>query len=389
MKNVIFGMFALYATGLSPAHAAFETRASAAYVIDLTTDTVLLSKNAEIPLPPASMSKLMTLYMLFEALEKNPSVTLDSEFGVSARAKAKGGSTMFLNERDRPTAEELIKGIVVQSGNDATVVVAEGLAGSEEAFARLMTEKAQTLGMTQSTFANSSGWPDPRHRMSMKDLAIVTERIIEDYPQYYGYFALEEWGFDERAPKNRYNRNPLLGLGIGADGLKTGHTQEAGYGLVGSAQQGARRIVFVITGLETERDRAEESERIVSWAFRQFVQRQLATEGTKLADLPVWVGAQATVGAVAPDTIAPLVPLLATGALETEVVAKTPLEAPIAAGDEIATLVVRGPEMDEQRFPLVAETDVEKGGALVRMQAAAQVLLREVLSDDTPQVETQ
>ncbi|MDJ0993774.1 MAG: D-alanyl-D-alanine carboxypeptidase family protein [Dinoroseobacter sp.] len=389
MRNVIFALFALCVAGLTPAYAAFETRASAAYVIDLTTDTVLLSKNADVPLPPASMSKLMTLYMLFEALEKNPSVTLDTRFGVSSRAKAKGGSTMFLNERDRPTVEELIKGIVVQSGNDATVVVAEGLAGSEEAFARLMTEKAQALGMTQSTFANSSGWPDPRHRMSMRDLAIVTERIIEDYPQYYGYFALEEWGFDERAPKNRYNRNPLLGLGIGADGLKTGHTQEAGYGLVGSAQQGARRIVFVVTGLESERDRAEESERIVGWAFRQYVQRQLATGGTKIADLPVWVGSQSTVGAVAPDTIAPLVPLLATGSLETEIETNTPLEAPIAAGEEIATLVVRGPEMEPQRFPLVAESDVEKGGALVRMQAAAQVLLREVLANDTPQVETQ
>ncbi|MEM9393073.1 MAG: D-alanyl-D-alanine carboxypeptidase family protein [Pseudomonadota bacterium] len=389
MKYAFLSLFALCLTGPGPAQAAFETRAEAAYVIDLTTDTVLLSKNADVPLPPASMSKLMTLYMLFEALEKNPSVSLDTKFGVSSRAKEKGGSTMFLNERDRPTVEELIKGIVVQSGNDATVVVAEGLAGTEDAFARLMTEKAQSLGMTQSTFTNASGWPDPRHRMSMKDLAILTERIIEDYPQYYGYFALEEWGFDERAPKNRYNRNPLLGLGIGADGLKTGHTQEAGYGLVGSAQQGARRIVFVVTGLDTERDRAEESERIVSWAFRQFVQRQLANEGAKLADLPVWVGAESTVGAVAPDTIAPLVPLLATGSLETEIEAKTPLAAPIAEGDEIATLVVRGPEMDPQRFPLVAETDIEKGGAFVRMQAAAQVLLREVLASDAPQVETQ
>lgn len=389
MLRTILGLFALCVCGLQPALAAFETRAGAAYVIDLTTNTVLLEKNADIPMPPASMSKLMTLYMLFEALEKNPSVTLDTRFGVSARAMGKGGSTMFLTERDRPTVEELIKGIIVQSGNDATVVVAEGLAGTEEAFARLMTEKAQALGMTQSNFANSSGWPDPRHRMSMKDLAIVTERIIEDYPQYYGYFALKEWGFDERAPKNRYNRNPLLGLGIGADGLKTGHTQEAGYGLVGSAQQGARRIVFVVTGLETERARAEESERIVSWAFRQFVQRQLATEGTKLADLPVWVGAQETVGAVAPDTIAPLVPLLATGSLTTEVEANTPIEAPIEAGDEIATLVVSGPEMEPRRFPLVAESSVEKGGALVRMQAAARVLLREVLADDSAPVEVQ
>ncbi|WP_424964832.1 MULTISPECIES: D-alanyl-D-alanine carboxypeptidase family protein [unclassified Dinoroseobacter] len=365
-----------------PASAAFETRATAAYVVDLTTGTVLLEKSADIPLPPASMSKLMTLYMLFEALHKNPAVTLDTTFRVSARAMAKGGSTMFLTERDRPTAEELIKGIIVQSGNDATVVVAEGLAGTEEAFARLMTEKAQTMGMTHSTFANASGWPHPLHRMSMKDLAILTERMIEDYPEYYGYFSMSEWGYDGRAPQNRFNRNPLLKLGIGADGLKTGHTQEAGYGLVGSAQQGARRIVFVITGLETDRARAEESERIVSWAFRQFVQKDLAAADTQLAELPVWVGEQAMVGLVSPTDVRPLVPLVASGSLIAEIEAETPIKAPIAAGQQLGELVISGPEMPPQRFPLVAEQAVAKGGAWVRMQAAAKVLYRELTEED-------
>jgi hypothetical protein len=206
------------------------------------------------------MSKVMTLYMLFEAL-KDGRVTMDTEFRVSDRAHAMGGSTLFLDQSDRPTVEELIKGIIVQSGNDACVVVAEGLAGSEDAFARLMNERAPGLGLRHSTFTNSTGWPDPNHRMSMEDLGKVATAIIREFPEYYGYFALQEWPFDGRAPQNRFNRNPVLGLGIGADGLKTGHTQEAGYGLVGSALQGNRRIVFVITGLETMAARAERPRR--------------------------------------------------------------------------------------------------------------------------------
>ncbi|MBL3567661.1 D-alanyl-D-alanine carboxypeptidase, partial [Rhodovulum sulfidophilum] len=251
----------------APAQANFETRAGAAYVVDQSTGTVLLSKNADQPVPPASMSKLMTLNMLFEAL-RDGRVTLETQFSVSSRAMAMGGSTMFLNERDRPTVEDLIQGIIVQSGNDACVVVAEGLAGTEEAFARLMTERAQVLGMTNSTFANASGWPHPNQRMSMHDLGILAMRLIDEFPEYYGFFGEQEYDYDGRAPQNRFNRNPLLKLGIGADGLKTGHTQEAGYGLVGSALQNGRRVTFVVSGLDSAEQRAEEGERIINWAFR-------------------------------------------------------------------------------------------------------------------------
>jgi serine-type D-Ala-D-Ala carboxypeptidase (penicillin-binding protein 5/6) len=237
---------------------AFDTRATAAWVFDATTDTVLLDKNAQVPLPPASMSKLMTLNMLFEALADGR-VTMDTTFAVSTRAREMGGSTMFLNEQDRPTARDLIHGIIINSGNDACVVVAEGLAGTEEAFAAQMTERARALGMTQSVFANSSGWPDPRHRMSMHDLGIVAVRLIEEFPEEYRIFSETEFNYADRSEANRFNRNPLLDLGIGADGLKTGHTSEAGYGLVGSAKQGDRRVVFVITGLESDVARAEEA----------------------------------------------------------------------------------------------------------------------------------
>lgn len=261
---------------------AFETRATAAWVYDVTTQTVLMDKNADTPLPPASMSKLMTINMLFEAL-RDGRVTMDTTFAVSSRAKAMGGSTMFLQESDRPTVDELIHGMIVNSGNDACVVVAEGLAGTEEAFAQQMTQRARALGMQHSVFANASGWPNPDHRMSMRDLGILAKRLILDFPEYYPIFAETTFNYKDRAPANASNRNPLLALGVGADGLKTGHTSEAGYGLVGSAAQGDRRVIFVITGLASEKDRAEEAERIVSWAFRQFAEKTLVTAGTRVA----------------------------------------------------------------------------------------------------------
>jgi D-alanyl-D-alanine carboxypeptidase (penicillin-binding protein 5/6) len=359
------------------AAAAFETKATAAYVVDQTTGTVLLAKNADTPVPPASMSKLMTLYMLFDAL-RDGRVTLDEEFSVSTKAKNMGGSTMFLNELDRPTAEELIQGIVVSSGNDATVVVAEGLAGTEDAFARLMNEEARQIGMTQSTFVNASGWPAAGHVMSMRDLGILSQHLIEEFPEYYTYFAQTEFDYKDRSPANRFNRNPLLGLGIGADGLKTGHTQEAGYGLAGSAKQGDRRVIFAITGLETQADRARESEAIVNWAFRQFSERPVARAGARLAEAEVWMGSEPRVGLVAPKDYTILFPATAGTTIEADIVYQGPLKAPIAAGDPVAELVFAHEGMPEVRLPLVAETDVPEGGFLSRVSTAAIVLYRQL-----------
>jgi D-alanyl-D-alanine carboxypeptidase (penicillin-binding protein 5/6) len=372
MHRIVVALVALVVAG-APVHAAFETRAGAAWVYDMTTDTVLLEKEAQVPLPTASMSKLMTLYMLFEAL-RDGRVTMDTEFGVSDRAAAMGGSTLYLDQRDRPTVEQLIQGIVVQSGNDATVVVAEGLAGTEDAFARLMNDRAQSLGLDQSTFTNASGWPNPNHRMSARDLGMLSVQLIREFPEYYGYFAQKEFEFDGRAPQNRFNRNPLLDLGIGADGLKTGHTEEAGYGLVGSAEQGGRRIVFVLTGLQSERARAEESERVVSWAFRQFVEKTIAEEGRRFGEVPVWLGERQTVGLMAGRDLSILVPATLPGDLEARVVYRGPLEAPIAEGQEIAELVVPRDDLPEARLPLVADRSVPEGGFIPRMRTAAFVL---------------
>jgi len=368
-----FGLAALLAMG-TMARADYETRASAVYLYDMTTDTVLLDKNADVPLPPSSMSKLMTLYMLFEAL-RDGRVTLDTQFTVSTKARQTGGSTMFLDETDRPTVESLVKGIIVQSGNDACVVVAENLAGTEDAFARLMNERAETMGLENSTFVNSTGWPAPNHRMSMRDLGILAQRLIEDFPEYYGYFALQEYDFDGRSPANRFNRNPVLGRGLGADGLKTGHTQEAGYGLTGSAMQAGRRIIFVVNGLDSSAARARESEQIINWAFRQFVQRDIAEAGEEFAEAPVWMGDQTRIGLVTADTATILVPATRRDEATARVEYEGPIEAPIEAGQHVADLVISVEGLPDARIPLVSDRDVTRGGFLPRARSAASVLL--------------
>ena len=354
---------------------AFETRAQAAWVYDLTTGTVLMDKDADKALPPASMSKLMTLFMLFEAL-RDGRVTMDTEFSVSARAKAMQGSTMFLDERDSPTVRELIQGIIVNSGNDACVVVAEGLAGTEDAFARLMTERAAALGMRNTQLANASGWPHPDHRMSMRDLGILAQHLITDFPDLYPYFNEREFDYKDRSPANKSNRNPLLRQNIGADGLKTGHTSEAGYGLVGSAVQGDRRVIFAITGLDTEQARAEESASIVNWAFRQFVQRTVITPGTLVAQADVWLGDAPSVGMVAASEVKVLVPAVRQNDITAQALFRTPLQAPLTKGQQIGELVVTVPDMPDHRIPLLADADVAPAGVMTRLRTAAAVLAR-------------
>ena len=364
--------------------AAFETRAQAAFVIDQTTGTVLLNKNADTPLPPASMSKLMTLYMAFEAVRRGKSdggLDLNEMLPVSEHAQSYGGSSMFLRSGEMVSVEDLLRGIIVLSGNDACVVFAEALSpdGTEYGFARLMTQRAQQMGMTNSTFTNASGWPQTGHLMSMRDLALLADRLITDFPEFYPLFAEEEFAFDNRVPSNRLNRNPLLSMGIGADGLKTGHTQEAGYGLVGSAKQGDRRVIFVITGLDSVSDRAQESQAIVNWAFRQFTMRNVASEGQQFAQADVWMGSSPKVGLVAPKDLQVLMPALASSEISAEVVYTGPIEAPISAGDPLAELVFSPEGLPEVRLPLVADRDVPGGGFLSRMTTAAMVLVSKLI----------
>ena len=358
---------------------AFDTNARSAWVYDMATGTVLMDKNADVPMPPASMSKLMTVYMLFEAIHEGR-VSLDTRFPVSTNAREMKGSTMFLNERDRPTVEELIKGIIVLSGNDACVVVAEGLAGTDSAFAREATARAKALGLTQTNLTNASGWPDPQHRMSTHDLGLLAEHLVNDFPELYKNFSIEQFAFDNRAPANQRNRNPLLHLGIGADGLKTGHTDEAGYGLVGSAVQDGRRIIFVLSGLPSEKARAEEAERIVNWAFRQFTMKTVVPKGERVAWAPVWLGASRRVALTTQDGVNVLIPAGAAAGVTAEAVFDGPVEAPIAAGQRLGELVVSVPGSVESRLPLVAAEDVPRAGFVGRLQNAARRLGHRMLA---------
>jgi len=369
---------------LASAAFGFETRAKAAFIYDQTTSTVLMEKNADTPLPPASMSKLMTLYLAFEFI-KSGQLSLDEKLPVSEHAAQYGGSTMFLDSTDRVRVEDLLLGIIVLSGNDACVVIAEALSpdGTEAGFAKLMTQRGAQIGLTQSSFTNSNGWPSPGQRMSMRDLAILADRLISDFPEFYSMFSVKEFKFDGRAPANMRNRNPLLSLDIGADGLKTGHTQEAGYGLVGSALQGDRRVIFVLSGLETTKQRADESEAVVNWAFRQFAIKSFGKNGDVVTTAPVWNGSAPAVGLKLTQDIETVVPILNSDDVTFRVTYNSPLPSPLIQGDIVGQLIVDVPGIDPRVIPLAAAQSVERGGFMTRVRTAAQKLL--ALIDQGPE----
>ena len=360
----------------------FDTKARAAYLIDQTSGAVLLSKNSDLPLPPASMSKLMTLYMTFEFI-KAGKLSLDEKLPVSKTAANYTGSTMFLNPTDRVAVLDLIRGIIVLSGNDACAVLAEALSpdGTEAGFAKLMTQRAKQIGLENSTFKNSNGWPAKGHLMSVRDLGILAQKLITDFPEYYPMFAEQTYKFDGRAPANTRNRNPLLGLGIGADGLKTGHTKEAGYGLVGSAEQDGRRIIFVLSGLNNLEDRAQEAETIVNWAFRQFTMEKFATDGSEIGKAKVWNGKSRDVSLVLENDLNVMIPVLSSSKPIFSIEYVGPIKAPIKKGDRIAELLIKSEDLPETRHSLLAGNSVPRGGFFVQVRTAGQYLVNMLFAD--------
>jgi len=366
---------------LGPA-SALETRAKTGFIIDYSTGMVLLEKNADQPVPPASMSKLMTLYVAFEFIHSGK-LSLTETLRVSQHAANYGGSTMFLDTSDRVKVEDLLRGIIVLSGNDACAVIAEALSpdGTEAGFARIMTERAKQIGLSSSSFKNSNGWPAEGHLMSMRDLALLAGRLISEFPEFYPMFSEVEFEFDGRAPANTRNRNPLLGLGIGADGLKTGHTSEAGYGLVGSAKQGDRRIVFALSGMSSVQERAEEAEAVVNWAFRQFVQKSFGSKGIRIAEVDLWNGADRSVGVVLGNDLKVLVPVLGDEQVSFELEYENPIPAPVKKGQKIAVLKVHPKGLPEIEVPLLAEKDVAVGGFFAHLSTVAKTLLNRVGSN--------
>jgi len=370
LRMLLTSVLVVVVASAASAQSPYGGRAPNFYVLDVGTGLVLAEQNADIPLPPASMSKLVTLALLFDAL-RDSRVQMSTTWTITRRAHEMGGSSMFLETRHRPTTEDLIRGIAIVSGNHAAVAVAEGLAGTEEAFAAMAQRRAEQLGMTQTSIANASGWPNPHHRMSLRDLGILANYLVQEHAQYYHYLGETEYEWNDISQPNRV---PLLGAGLGIDGLKTGHTEEAGYSLVGSARQGNRRVIFVFSGLNSATERSEEAERIVSWAFRQFAERTVVEAGETVAMADVWMGAEELVPMVTATDMAILVPVMAQGTVAARVEYDGPIAAPIIDGQELGRLVVEVEGLAPMTTPLVAGQAVALGGFMPRMWTAASVI---------------
>ncbi|OEJ64670.1 D-alanyl-D-alanine carboxypeptidase family protein [Magnetovibrio blakemorei] len=355
---------------------ALETPASHVYLVDTETNTVLLDKNGDELMAPASMSKLMTLYMVFERL-KDGRLSLDDKFYVSENAwrnggESTGGSTMFLEPAMRVRVEDLIRGIIVQSGNDACIVIAEALSGSEEAFAEEMNAKARELGMTNSTFKNSTGWPNPDHRLSAHDLAHLAKLTVEHFPEFYHYYSEHSFFFNGI---KQSNRNPLIYKDMGADGLKTGHTEESGYGLTASAKRKDRRLVLVVNGLASKKMRSTESERLLEWGFREFDNYALFKAGDVVTDAKVWLGEKPSVALVIENDLTLTLPKRVRPDMKVTATFQEPLPAPILKGQRLGTLSITAPDVAPVEIPLLAAESVEQLGLVGRLGAALDYIL--------------
>lgn len=349
---------------LSTSAYAIETKAKQAYLIDATTGEVLFSKEAETKMAPSSMSKLMTCYVVFEAL-KNGDITKDTNMTISQNAWQMQGSKTFVPVGGQVKVEDLLRGVIVQSGNDATVALAEGMAGTEDEFANRITKKAAELGMANSSFKNATGWPHPEHLTTAKDLATLAQRLINDFPEYYGYFAETEFTFNDI---KQGNRNVLLTKNIGVDGLKTGHTDSAGYGIVASAVKDNRRLILVINGLDNDKDRAQEAQNLLNYGFMNFTNITVAKANTPIFQIDTWLATEEKVNLVAKQDIIVTVPVDQKKLVLASVNYSSPVIAPIFADQNIASLklTING---IQQEFQLFAEHDVNQVSFFKKLMA--------------------
>lgn len=350
---------------------AMDTIAKQAILIDADTKTVLLEKNSQEQMPTSSMSKVLTAYMVFEALKANR-ISLDTTYTVSEKAWRIQGSKMFVPLNAQVKVDDLLQGVIVHSGNDACIVLAEGLAGSEEAFSENMNKKAQTFGMKNSHFMNASGWPDPQHYSTAYDLAILAYHLIHDFPEYYHYYSQKEFTYNGI---KQGNRNPLLYRNIGADGLKTGHTDIGGYGLIGTAIQNGRRLIVVLNGLASMQERADESARLLSWGFTNFQYMNLFKAGEEVEKAKVWMGVKQSVSLVAKEDIKVLYKLDEKDKLELKAVIKEPVQAPVAKGTQIGVLKIKSGSFPEREVALYAGEDIAKLGLFQRMIERAKIMV--------------
>lgn len=340
-----------------------ETAADYAVLMDAESGEIFYEKGSDVAMAPASMSKLMTVAVVFDAI-KQGMLTLDDTFTVSRKAWQKQGSKMWVLVGTEISVADLLRGIIIQSGNDACIVVAEGMEGSEEAFAERMTSLGKEIGLTNSAFRNSTGWPDPEHVMSARDLAVLARYLIIEHPELYALFAETEF---EWSDISQPNRNPLLLMNMGADGLKTGHTEASGYGLVGSAVRGNRRIVVVLNGLRSGSERAKESRRMLNVGFREFKSLELFSTGADVGRAQVWMGEKARVALTVSDPVKVNIHRRARKGLAVKVVYTGPIEAPITKGDQVGTLEIEAPGMTARSVPVYAAEDVARAGIMGRI----------------------
>lgn len=353
---------------LPPSQVGIGTLARHAFMVDPQTSTVLLFKDADVPMAPSSMSKMMTVYILFEELAAGR-LKLDTRFRVSERARNMGGSRMFLELGSEVSVEDLIKGIIVLSGNDACVVVAEALSGTEESFAERMTKRGREIGMTKTVFKNSSGWPAEGQYTTARDLAVLSWRTIDDYPKYYRYYSETNWTYNNI---RQDNRNRLLKITPGTDGLKTGHTEEGGYGQATSAVRDGRRLILVVNGLNSMAERAQETSRLMEWGYRESTNTTVFRAGDTVVEAPVWLGAQDKVPLVVPRPVQVTAPSGQT--VSPRVVARFegPLAAPIVKGTKVGTAAVTLPDGRVLEYPLETGADVPRMGVIGRVTTMIQ-----------------
>ncbi|WP_427450797.1 D-alanyl-D-alanine carboxypeptidase family protein [Litorimonas sp. WD9-15] len=375
-KPFLYLTLSLAFSGHAYAQTSFQTEAPHAVIIDAASGEVLFEKDARQPMPPASMTKIMTAQMVFEALEAG-TLSPATEFVVSEDAWRRGGfasgsSTMALDLNSKVSVENLIKGVIIQSGNDACIVLAEGMVGSETAFAERMTARAREMGLDSATFRNATGWPHPEHRISALDLAKLAQKQILQFPQYYPIYAETEFTWNG---VRQFNRNPILGRVTGADGLKTGSTSEAGYGLVGSAKRGDDRRIIVINGLESAADRRDVATRLMEAAFLQFRVYDLHSQGETLAEVDIFMGNSEKVGVALTQDIRKGMPISDRNSVTTSVKYVT-LAAPITKGDKVAELEVKIPGRPVETYDLVAIEDVARKGLFARAWSGLMIKLR-------------
>jgi len=364
------------ATSMTAKSDEFQTNVPAAILLDPESDSILFEKNGEQPVAPASLAKLMTLEYVFNEI-KQGRLKLEDTFTISENAWRKGGapshgSTMFAAIHSQVSLGDLIQGITVDSANDACIAIAEALAGNESAFGQLLTKRAREIGLEHSTFTNAEGYPDPNLRVTVRDMAELARHIMQSYPDFYPYFAQREFTWNKI---RQQNRNPLLGMGIGADGLKTGETAEAGFNLVGSAVQDNLRLIVVIAGAKTEKERAEEARKMLDWGFHGFESRVLFAEGQTVGEAKVFGGNRSYVPLVGPGLIRVMMPRDSSERLSARIVYTGPVPAPISKGQPIGKLMVWRGDNLALEAPLSAAEDIGTGTMTQRAMDGATELV--------------